>query len=58
MGYFKSYFDEQKEGENYYSVGVDLSKELFPIAYKYGVYDTITKNLSNMNKAIIGSYLN
>lgn len=31
------------KGENYYTVGVDLSKELFPIAYKYGIYDTVTK---------------
>lgn len=31
------------EGENYYSVSLDLSKEIFPIAYKYGVYDTINK---------------
>lgn len=31
------------EGENYYTVGFDLSKEVFPVAYKYGVYDTINK---------------
>lgn len=33
----------KKDGENFYTVGVDLTKELFPIAYKYGVYDTISK---------------
>jgi 4-alpha-glucanotransferase len=29
------------EGEDFYSVSLDLSKELFPIAYKYGVYDVV-----------------
>ena len=31
------------EGEDYYTVPLDLSADLFPIAYKYGVYDTIQK---------------
>ncbi len=30
-------------GENYYTVALDLSAELFPITYKYGVYDIVTK---------------
>jgi 4-alpha-glucanotransferase len=33
----------RKQGENYFSVGLDLTQELFPIAYKYGIYDTIAK---------------
>jgi 4-alpha-glucanotransferase len=33
----------RKDGDHYYSVGLDLSNELFPIAYKYGVYDTVSK---------------
>lgn len=35
----KAILMNRQEGENYYSVGVDLSQEVFPIAYKYGVYD-------------------
>lgn len=30
-------------GEDFYSISMDLSGESFPIAYKYGVYDTVTK---------------
>ncbi len=33
----------RKTGENYYTVSLDLSREIFPIAYKYGVYDTVAK---------------
>jgi 4-alpha-glucanotransferase len=33
----------RKSGENYYTVSLDLSREIFPIAYKYGVYDTVAK---------------
>jgi 4-alpha-glucanotransferase len=29
------------ESEDFYSISLDLSKELFPVAYKYGVYDTL-----------------
>ncbi|MES2332953.1 MAG: 4-alpha-glucanotransferase [Bacteroidota bacterium] len=29
----------REEGEDFYSISLDLSKELFPVAYKYGVYD-------------------
>jgi 4-alpha-glucanotransferase len=32
----------RKSNENYYTVGLDLSQEVFPIAYKYGIYDTTT----------------
>ncbi len=31
------------EGEDQYSVHINLTKALFPIAYKYGVYDTVAK---------------
>ena len=31
------------EGEDFYSVSLTLSKESFPIAYKYGVYDVDAK---------------
>jgi len=31
------------EDDHYYSVSLDLSQELFPLAYKYGVYDTVSK---------------
>jgi 4-alpha-glucanotransferase len=34
---------QRKVGEVYYSVDLDFSKEQFPIAYKYGVYDVIEK---------------
>jgi 4-alpha-glucanotransferase len=33
----------RKEGDDAYDIGLDLSKENFPIAYKYGVYDTVNK---------------
>ena len=33
----------RKSEENYFTVGLDLSQEQFPVAYKYGIYDTITK---------------
>ena len=33
----------RNEGEDYYAVALDLTTDLFPIAYKYGVYDTIQK---------------
>lgn len=33
----------RQEEEAYYSVSLDLSKELFPMAYKYGIYDTVSK---------------
>jgi 4-alpha-glucanotransferase len=33
----------RKTGDNYYTVGLDLTQEVFPIAYKYGIYDTIAK---------------
>ncbi len=33
----------RNEGDDYYAVPLDLSADLFPIAYKYGVYDTIQK---------------
>ncbi len=32
------------EGADYYEVSVDLTKASFPIAYKYGVYDTASKS--------------
>ena len=32
---------EKKEGDSYYSIALNLSKETFPIAYKYGIYDSI-----------------
>ena len=35
---------ECKKGDNYFRVSLDLSKELFPMAYKYGVYDLNTKS--------------
>lgn len=31
------------EGDNFYSLSLDLSKASFPIAYKYGVYDVAAK---------------
>jgi len=33
----------RKEGEDYFSVSLDLSKATFPISYKYGVYDVVKK---------------
>jgi 4-alpha-glucanotransferase len=33
----------RKEGEDYFSVFVDLSKATFPIVYKYGIYDVVKK---------------
>lgn len=33
----------RQDDDAYYSVSLDLSKELFPMAYKYGIYDTQTK---------------
>ncbi len=32
----------KKPDENYYTVALDLSQEVFPIAYKYGIYDTVS----------------
>ena len=29
----------RKEGDNFYTVNIDLGKEPFPLVYKYGVYD-------------------
>jgi 4-alpha-glucanotransferase len=29
----------RKKHENYYSINLDLSKESFPVVYKYGIYD-------------------
>jgi 4-alpha-glucanotransferase len=37
----------RKHHENYYTVGLDLSKEVFPIAYKYGIYDTVSNKFSH-----------
>jgi 4-alpha-glucanotransferase len=37
----------KKPGENYYTVALDLSQEVFPIAYKYGIYDTISNKFSH-----------
>jgi 4-alpha-glucanotransferase len=34
----------RKEGEDYFSVSLDLSKATFPISYKYGVYDVVKKS--------------
>ena len=34
----------RKEGEDYFSVSLDLSKAKFPIAYKYGIYDVAKKS--------------
>ena len=36
----KSVLMSRTEGEDFYSISLNLSKESFPIAYKYGVYDT------------------
>jgi 4-alpha-glucanotransferase len=33
----------REEGEDFYSVSLDLSKESFPVAYKYGVFDVLKK---------------
>jgi len=33
----------KEEGEEAYEISLDLSKEAFPIAYKYGVYDLAAK---------------
>jgi 4-alpha-glucanotransferase len=33
----------RSESDAYYSVSLDLSQELFPMAYKYGIYDTVSK---------------
>jgi 4-alpha-glucanotransferase len=33
----------RKEGEYFYSVKIDLSNEEFPIAYKFGIFDTAQK---------------
>ncbi len=33
----------REEGSDFFSLSLDLSKESFPIAYKYGVYDTVKK---------------
>jgi 4-alpha-glucanotransferase len=38
---------ERPEEVLYYSVNLNLSKSTFPIAYKYGVYDTINKRFVN-----------
>lgn len=34
----------RKEGQDYFSVSLDLSKAKFPIAYKYGIYDVAKKS--------------
>ena len=34
----------RKDGEDYFSVSLDLSKATFPIAYKYGIYDVVNKS--------------
>ena len=34
----------RKDGEDYFSVSLDLSKATFPISYKYGVYDVVKKS--------------
>ena len=34
----------RKEGEDYFSVSLDLSKAIFPLSYKYGVYDVVKKS--------------
>ncbi|MES2004250.1 MAG: 4-alpha-glucanotransferase [Bacteroidota bacterium] len=36
-------FMSREAGEDFYTVSLDLSNEYFPVAYKYGVYDTETK---------------
>ena len=33
------------EGSSYFEVTIDLSKDTFPIEYKYGIYDTVAKQL-------------
>jgi 4-alpha-glucanotransferase len=33
----------REAGSDVYTISLDLSKELFPIAYKYGVYDIVKK---------------
>ncbi len=33
----------RQEADPYYSVSLNLSQELFPMTYKYGIYDTQTK---------------
>jgi 4-alpha-glucanotransferase len=33
----------KKEGDIFYSIALNLAKETFPIAYKYGIYDTVKK---------------
>ncbi len=33
----------RKEGEDFYTISLDLSKATFPVAYKYGVYDVFNK---------------
>ncbi len=33
----------KEEGDDFFALSLDLSKESFPIAYKYGVYDTDKK---------------
>lgn len=35
----------REEGNDFYSISLDLSKESFPIAYKYGVYDLASQQL-------------
>ena len=34
----------RNEGEDYFSLSLDLSKATFPIAYKYGIYDVVKKS--------------
>ena len=36
---------ERAEGDDFFKLQIDLSKETFPIAYKYGVYDTEKKKI-------------
>ena len=38
---------QKKDGEDLYKVNIDLSKEAFPIFYKYGVYDVVEKKFTH-----------
>lgn len=35
----------REEGEDFYTLSLDLGKESFPIAYKYGVFDVVNNQL-------------
>ena len=47
----------RKEGEDYFSVSLDLSKATFPISYKYGVYDVVKKSFVVFENGFVDNFL-